>query len=45
MKKSLVLFVATMMLFSAVLAGCPAWRHGGGRHAPRPPHPPAPHHR
>ena len=49
MKKSLVLFVATMVLLSAVLAGCPPpWRHaastGPGRCRDRsPPHPPPGH--
>ena len=43
MKKSAVLFVATVVLFSAVLAGCPPFPHGG--HPPKPPHPPVPHHR
>jgi hypothetical protein len=40
MKNSLVLFVATIVLLSAVLAGCPPPRPG---HLPRPPHPPIPH--
>ena len=42
MKKSLVLFVATIVLLSAVLAGCPPPRPG--RHLPGP-HPPIPHRR
>jgi hypothetical protein len=41
MKKSLVLFVATIVLLSAVLAGCPP-PFGRRGHLPRPP---IPHHR
>jgi hypothetical protein len=39
MKKTMVFFAATIMLLSAVLAGCPPWPRGG-----HPPHPPHPHH-
>lgn len=42
MKKTMVLFVATILLLSAVLAGCPP---PFGRRGGRPPHPPIPGHR
>jgi hypothetical protein len=42
MKKSLVLFVATIIMLSAVLTGCPP-PLGRPGHGPRPPHPPIPH--
>jgi hypothetical protein len=42
MKKSMVLFVATIVLLSAVLAGCPP-PFGRRGHLPRPLHPPIPH--
>lgn len=41
MQKTVVLFVATILLLSSVLAGClpPFGRRGGGPHPPRPPIP------